>query len=279
LRGAPDFDPCGGTLGDVVAEISRVRRFHTILSDEDLTLLYDRPQMLIELRDALTATGARSSVLLFVRAHDEYVESVYAEAVKHGIALPFGSYLDEVMRHGELRLPAMTFPFAFQRLAEFFADGFGRDATIVSGYRRDGRPSALLRGFFAAAGIEGERRLFDSIESALGYRNRRATTGDVIRRLFATTAKELGDPGLEANGARLLDGDREAADQPFVPLAPGERADLIERFAADAACLVREWNVAPSTFERRELLDTEPARGARELFARAEALRLRAVDG
>jgi hypothetical protein len=113
LRGAPNVDPRLGPLTDFVAELARIRPSRAILSAEDLALAYDRPEAFVKLRCALAAIGYRTRLVLYVRTHDEYVESVYSEAVQHGYTMPF----ERLLGDNYPDRPATTILAAAERVA------------------------------------------------------------------------------------------------------------------------------------------------------------------
>jgi hypothetical protein len=255
LLGSANFDAGAGTLADVAAEIARVGAPRACLSSEKFAALCEHEAAMAALREAIATIGYRARVVVYVRAQPQYAESLYAELVKHGSAPPFVRYVDELVTDGLVRAHT-TFHFEFGRLVERFASAFGRDAVIVRGYRDRGRAEPLVLDFLAAAGVTAALSPGLIAEPA-GYENRRATTGEVIARLRAAAPPDEPHAGL-----------------PFHPLGPDDRARITARFAADNAELVRTWGVHPATFaDDPPWRDSEPARRARELFARAEAAR------
>ncbi len=237
-------------------------------------MLHEREDALVALRDAIAAAGYRARIVLYVRAQDEYAESLYAELVKHGLTRSAADFFGDIMQHGVANKPGRTYLFAYGRLVERFASVFGDDAMIVRGYRDIGRPDALVLDFFGAVGAAGLVPP-GSVAQPAAYDNLRPTTGGVITRLFANTAALLGDEQLAEAGAELVAHHAADASEPFRPLAPNERERVTARFADDNARLVARWKVEPLPFERRrtQRLESEPTRRARALFARAEEIR------
>jgi hypothetical protein len=110
------FDRAAGTLADVAAEIACVRPLDACLSSEGFEYLHARADALARLRDAIAAIGYRPRAVIYVRAQDEYVESLHAELAKHGMLQPFASFLDQVLAHGVVRYDgAWTFRFDYTR--------------------------------------------------------------------------------------------------------------------------------------------------------------------
>jgi hypothetical protein len=271
LRGAPTFDAQLGTLADFCAELDGASASRAILSAEDLIFAHERADAFATLRDALAAIGYRTKVVLYVRAHDEYVESTYSEAVRQGMTPPFGRYVDDVIRHGGMNDPAWAFPYEFARLADGFASMFGRDDVIVRGYRHGEQRSWLIRDFLHAVGLE---QVVDENLASWPERdeNTRLTTGEVLRRVAASIAANLRAPEIGVMCADLLARYPDDAELRFAALTPVERERIAARFAGDAECLVRAWGVDAATFERARPADDPSVCRARDLFARGERL-------
>jgi hypothetical protein len=266
------FDRAAGTLGDVVAEIARARPRNACLSSENFEYLHVRDDALAALRDAIVAIGYRPRIVVYVRAQDEYAESLYAELVKHGMLLPFASFLDAVTGAGVVWYDrAWAFRFEYTKLASRFAAVFGSDAVIVRAYRDDGAAGSIVPDFLDAIGVAPPAAA--AAEPPV-YENMRLTTGGVIEQLFRNTAAHLHDAGLAAAGAELVARDPHAASEPFRPLTPRDRERVGARFAGDNARLAQRWPAARIAERRRAVrLEPERARGARRLFEHAEAVR------
>lgn len=278
LTGHPRFERGAGTLADVMSEIARVRPARACLSSEVFGYLHQDEHALAVLRDAIAAIGYHPRIIVYLRAQDGYAESLYAEAVKHEMTLPFASYFDDVIRQGVLIRPRSTLRprrvsrFEYGELIEPFARVFGHEAMTVRGYRDAGRPETLLLDFLNAVGVS-TRLPASTVAEGAAYDNRRLTTGGVITRLFANTAALRGDDELAAIGTDLVTRYGDDASWPFMPLAPLERERIATRFAGDNARIVRQWDVDAETFKVHHDADSEPARRARDLFVRAEAIR------
>jgi hypothetical protein len=233
--------------------------------------LYDRPDALAALRDAIAAAGYRPSILLYVRVQDQYAEAVYAEGAKHTWFIPFARFIEDIVARGAAVVPERTVPFAYTDVIDGFARAFGDDAVAVHGYRNDGDAASLVQDFLDALGV----RPAAASGEPPGYINPRSSTGRVITDLYANTAAHVDDAPFADVAAQIISGDPEAAAQPFYPLAANDRVRIVERFAPDNAQLVRRHGVDPATFHPSENVhpESEPARRARELFFRAEAVR------
>jgi hypothetical protein len=276
LAGDRLVDRAGGTLDDAVAEFARARARIACLSSENFEYLHVRDDALVRLRDAIAATGYRPRIVLYVRTQQDYAESLYAELVKHGLAVPFRSFLDEIVANGVVRYDrAWTFRFDYLELASRFANVFGPESVIVRAYRDDGSAHSIVRDFLAAVGFDGAP--VDGFEPA--YENVRLTTGGVITQLFRNAADVVGDPRIAGAGTDLVTRHARDASEPFHPLTSRDRARLSARFAGDNARLIERWPAAAGIADRRRAtrLEAEPAQSARRLFEYAESVRGRFV--
>ena len=272
LCGDERFDPAAGTLADVTRELARAAPPRVCLSSEVFQYLHADHAGLVTLRDALAATGYRGVIVLYVRAQDDYLESLYAELVKHGLQLPFTDVLEAVMRSAVIRHDRVwAFRFDYMTLANRFAAVFGAGAVTVRHYRHGGSADTIVRDFLGATAAAPAAVV--GAEPA-AYENARLTTGGVIAQLFANTAADAHDERIAAAGAELVGRYPREAAEPFRPLAPAERARVAARFADDNARLAQRWPAAAGIARRRPAeVETERARGARSLFEFAESSR------
>ncbi|HEV2738838.1 MAG TPA: hypothetical protein VGU66_09690 [Candidatus Elarobacter sp.] len=278
LRHSPRFDVSAGTLADAVGEIARVRPPHACLSSEKFASLHERERALISLRDAVAAIGYHPRIVVYVRAQEDYAESLYAELVKHGSTRSVWSFIGEIVERGAVAEGGTSFCFEYGQLIEDFANVFGRDAVVVRSYRDDGGAETLVHDFLSAVGVAA-RIPPAAIVEPTAYENLRTTTGAVIVQLYANTAAELGDGRFGDVGTGIVACDRVAASQSFMPLGRTDRERIVARFAGDNARLIRLWHVDSATLDRQGgPCDTEPARRARDLFAHAEAIRAARVS-
>jgi hypothetical protein len=167
--------------------------------------------------------------------------------------------------------PDWAFPYEFARLAETFASIFGHDDVMVRGYRHGEARSWLIRDFLLATGLG---RIVDENLASWPEQdeNPRLTTGEVLGRIAASIAANVGDPDVSVMCADLLARCHEDAQLRFAALTAVERKRIAERFASDAECLVRVWGVDAATFDRARVAADPSVCRARDLFVRGERL-------
>jgi hypothetical protein len=156
LSGDPRFESRFGTFHSLLAEVRTSHAPSVCLSSEDLELLHDDPHALALLRDGLLDAGYAPKIVVYLRPQADYIESAYAEIIKLR-RVDFEHFLESILTDGRFG----KLLFAYDVLAERFADVFGRQNMIVRAYESH-RPSAYLLNTFlmtVAPGIASGTRL------------------------------------------------------------------------------------------------------------------------
>lgn len=145
----------GPLFKKLLGEIQESNAPGVILSAEDFSLLYSRPQALERLASGLRAIGYTPKILAYVRAQGPFAESMYAERIKHGDVRPLDAYVDDIVQAGCLTPNESTFPieFHYTRLLAPFSDIFGRENIRVRAYSGMGDLSLAFSDFFESLGI------------------------------------------------------------------------------------------------------------------------------
>jgi hypothetical protein len=145
LTGDARYDPTQGTVSDLLAELSSVRPLRACVSSEDFEYLYRNAEALRTLRLRLNEIGYAVKVIFYLRPQAEYVESVYAELVRHGFRLDFLEFLDLFASCEFKQGPIADYAV----LLNPFADVFGTDNLIVRRFRNSGGPDRILIDFLS----------------------------------------------------------------------------------------------------------------------------------
>jgi len=151
------WDLVGGgreELSKVVDELKTFGKRTALLSSEDFSLLYARPQELEALNEALRSVGYSPKIVLYLRAQAPYAESMYVERIKHEHVRPLERYLETIVEQGRY-LPEGTrqdIAFEYTRLVEPFARVFGREHVVVRAYRSSPNAQAIFRDFLDVIG-------------------------------------------------------------------------------------------------------------------------------
>ena len=86
-----------GTLDELCVEISESGCHTVVVSSEDFEYLHSRPEALVRLKHRLNAIGCQVEVILFFREQGEYIISLYAELLKHGLDIPFRTFKKRIL--------------------------------------------------------------------------------------------------------------------------------------------------------------------------------------
>jgi hypothetical protein len=252
------FQREAGTLEELAAELQgQAPASNICLSSEAFEELTFNRGGLRRLCAGLEWLGYDPRIVVYLRPHADYLESLYAECVRAGWPLDFGSFL-------ELALENRSFgevTFAYSYLLRAFEDRFGADRLIVRPYPTSGHASALLRDFIA---IVAPTVAFDHLAQPPRL-NKRMTFDDVLEHIGVPRRTEV-------------------TDEPFEPLNLGEIARVARRFADDGRAVYRRYRLyvppVSATRLQREVVRTLHAR-RHDLQAhrlRVEALRRVELD-
>lgn len=240
--------PDAGGLDDLVAELERERPPRACISSEVFATLYRQPEMLARVRSALLAIGAEVRVVLFFRPQASYLEGIYAELVKHGLAEPFDAFFERALVAGAVEYDDATYGLEYDRIADAFAEVFGRERLSLLPYRNSPRAEDVVERLLAIVAPE----MHDLDLTRLGaWERRNLSVGfrGVARRL-AENRSDGGDAGGAL--AELLPSARVSIDGPFRPLDTGRLARLFARFGDHNRILREKYGVdVPVWFVKR----------------------------
>ena len=133
-----------GTLDDLCAEISGSDCHTVVVSSEDFEYLYSRPEALVTLKHRLNDAGCQVEIILFFREWGEYIISLYAESLKHGLDISFRTFKKRILDTGIFVMRGnWRFCFYYERLAHDFANVFGRRHIHCNGFEVPIEPKFL----------------------------------------------------------------------------------------------------------------------------------------
>jgi hypothetical protein len=243
LSADPRFTPDHGTIADFLAEIRGRDALGICVSSEDFEYAADRPGALCAFANLIRAAGFAAVAVLYLRPQAGYAESLYAELVKHGLAVPFSAFFDTIVATGHIRLhERWVFDFDYERLLDAFAAAFGHDHLIVRRYDADFVD--VVEDFFAligAAASSGDQRFRKSqrLNSSIGF-------DDVMRR-FERHAR--------ADGTRRAGIVQPSAPGRFDPVALGDVVRVMRRFNAGNRRVLARYGVRIPCVSGRDLID------------------------
>ena len=133
-----------GTLGDLCAEISESDCHTVVISSEDFEYLYSRPEALVALKRRLNDVGCQVEVIVFFREWGEYIISLYAELLKHGLDISFRTFKKRILDTGIFVVRGnWRFCFHYERVARDFANVFGMRHIHCNGFEVPIEPKFL----------------------------------------------------------------------------------------------------------------------------------------
>jgi hypothetical protein len=136
LNGDDRYDPTRGSLVDLVVELEKSQPRGVLLSSEDFEYLYRRPEELEKLRSELAMLGYRARVVVALREPTEYLESLYAELIKHGLDKDVRTFVTEALAEGGVIFHNWDFRLDYEQLVAGFAAVFGARSVHVVPYDR-----------------------------------------------------------------------------------------------------------------------------------------------
>jgi hypothetical protein len=266
LNADPEFQPQLGSLEALIDELLSEPSKIGIVSSENFEHLHTHPDAVLDLAVTFATAGLDTRVVLYVRDQASYIESLYAELVKHGARIGFGAFVDAILDDGFFEFSeGLTFQFEYTRLLAPFADAFGRKRVIVRPYVDDPDPGRVVRDFLSTIGVN-----LDTIAAPSSDRvNLSASLGEVLRALYENIAQDRAiAPNPSALAAELLSADEIGdLDKPFRVLDAAGAARIMSRFERDNHALFVKFGVRVSGGRDRPTAKTP----AQRLLDAAEA--------
>jgi len=145
LTGDERFDPRAGTLADLLDELRTADPSAVLVSSEDFEYLYRAPGQLSRLRRALDDLGYAVRIVVTLRRQSDYVESLYAELLKHGLKADLDTFVSDALAQGGVSHGTWEFRLIYDQLLDAFADVFGEDSVRAIPYDPDDSAGPLLR--------------------------------------------------------------------------------------------------------------------------------------
>ncbi len=168
-----------GALGEILEEIEASRCERVLVSGEDLSRLWQRPDLLERLRSSFESLGYEVHVLLGCRQPESFVPALYGTLVRQGMGVERSQFEREARETGQVTVPALVnwprrvFCTEPVELEQAFADAFGPDRMHVVDYDASGMITKI---------IETQAWFFGDQASLLSDVGRQNTSGDLDGR-------------------------------------------------------------------------------------------------
>lgn len=131
LVGDDRFEPDRGFLNELADEVQAFRPARVFLSSEDFEYLGHRSDRLRVLRRWMRRLGYKPLVVVSLRDVAGYLESLYEELVKHGLAEDFEPFVQSALSARRVVFGGWVFQLDYERLVGTFAEVFGDHSIVV----------------------------------------------------------------------------------------------------------------------------------------------------
>jgi hypothetical protein len=157
LMGHVLFDSTSGTLDDLIDEIAASDCEKVLLSSEEFSCLFNRPERLRDLKDRLEAAGLAPRIALTFRDVDEYAASLYVTLASFAFDMDYVEFTERVATEGQVTFRQNTYCFDYDLLERTFRDVFGEEAVTCIAYDSRDAVGQFLTSFdwFFGGALDG----------------------------------------------------------------------------------------------------------------------------
>lgn len=131
LVGDDRFEPGRGFLDELADEVRVLRPPLVFLSSEDFEYLGHSVDSLRVLRRWIRQLGYKPLVVVSLRDVAGYLESLYAELVRHGLIEDFDLFVRSALSARQVVFRGWVFQLDYERLVASFAEVFGERSIVV----------------------------------------------------------------------------------------------------------------------------------------------------
>ncbi len=181
-------------LRDLLAEIASSRCGRVLISGEEMSMLWRRPDLLTGLRSAFEESGVEVHVLMCRRPAESFVPALYGTLVRQGLGMRREEFERQARQTGQVTVPALpewpkrTFCTDPDLLVRGFSEVFGPDRLHVIDYVPSGMTTRL---------VESQAWFFGEEASLFSDESRENVSGDADGR------RRLEDLLAEAQGSTV----------------------------------------------------------------------------
>ena len=155
LAGDDRFDPASGYLDELGAELQTAGLPRVLISSEDFEYLYNKHEELSYFKDLCNSWGYDPHIVLVFREQSDYINSLYAELLKHGLTETYDEFVTHALAEGGVVFgPDWNFRLDYLEIVEGFGNSFGPETVTRIPYDRHdmvGRFLGSFRSFFGDA--------------------------------------------------------------------------------------------------------------------------------
>ena len=177
LMGHVLFDSTSGTLDDLIDEIAASDCEKVLLSSEEFSCLFTRPDRLRDFKDRLESAGLAPQIALTFREVEEYAASLYVTLASFAFDMDYAEFTERVATEGQVTFRQNTYCFDYGLLERTFSEVFGEEAVTCTDYDSRDAVGQFLKSFdwFFGGALDGtdlELRSNSSMSRVEELRNR-----------------------------------------------------------------------------------------------------------
>jgi hypothetical protein len=221
----------------------------SLITSEDLSLLYTQPDALGVLASAIRDANYTPKILVYLRPQAPYAESMYVERIKQGEFFSMSTFIEQILETGAY-LPdsaPVHLEFRYSRLLAPWVETFGKENVIVRSYEAARGATFIFEDFLQtvariAPGF-GQTSLEFSVSQPRA--NESLTFGGLLETAFVKLLPHR-PPQAEPRTivqAQIPDFPAELLDKRFALITREETLRFLSAFGPDNAVIEREFGV------------------------------------
>jgi hypothetical protein len=219
----------------------------SLITSEDLSLLYTQPDALRVLASAIAAAGYTPKILVYLRSQAPYAESMYVERIKQGEFFPMFTFIEQILETGAYRPDSapVNLEFRYTRLLAPWVEAFGKENILVRPYEPARGTTYIFEDFLRT--ISRVAPSFGQTALEFSVAQPRANESLTFRGLLDTTYAKL-LPGRPPGAApetilrtQIPDFPSALLDQRFALITREETLRFLEVFGPDNALIERDF--------------------------------------
>jgi hypothetical protein len=158
ISGDARYSPQYGTTNDLLDEI-RGAPHAVVLSSEDFECSAHHAERFSDFIRRLQASGLAVSIIVYFRNQIDYSQSLYLTLLDYGLSAPFSTYVDEIIKSGNLHFRDWIIPFRYDEFVRRLQQI--RDVNIAVRSFDAPTNGSLVEDFCSTLGLDYKRLSID----------------------------------------------------------------------------------------------------------------------
>jgi hypothetical protein len=208
-----------------LAEVAQVRPRSVVVSSEFFVLRRDvgRVRKFFD--------GFDVKIVLYLRRHDAWLPSLYAQAIRSSAPPRWDRSLESFLDFQEGR---RSQHLSYLDLADAWTAAFGEDSLVLRPYEEGGEAPVVILDFLSLVGVQDQRGI-----AIPQRRHNRAPSAETLSLIDLLQRLDIADEARNAAVSALLEAD--VTGLPRMVLHPATRARILARYAAEYDLLSRRF--------------------------------------